>query len=129
MTHPNAEIIRRGYEAFGEGDLDAVLSIFDDAIRFYVPGSGALGGVYRGRDEVVGFFAKISELSGGTFRMELHDVLANDEHVVVLVRVRAERGEKSFAGTEAHVWHVSGGKASDMWSLPTEQAASDEFWS
>lgn len=129
MTHPHEDLMRRSYDAFGQGDLDAVLSVFTDTIRFCIPGSSPVSGVYLGPAEVMAFFGKIFELSGGTLTLEVHDVLANDEHVVVLVRERAERDGKTFASTEAHVWHVSDGKATEFWALPSDQAASDAFWS
>lgn len=129
MAHPNEELLRKGYDAFAKGDLDTVLSVFDDNIRWHIQGNSPIAGVYTGHDQVTGFFGKVFELSGGTFSLEIHDMLANDEHAVVLVRERAEREGKTFASTEAHVWHISNGKATEFWGLPTDLAAVDEFWS
>ncbi len=44
MAHPNEELLRRGYEAFAKGDLDTVMSIFDEDIVWHEPGRNALGG-------------------------------------------------------------------------------------
>jgi len=129
VAHPNEELLRRGYEAFAAGDLDTVLSIFDENIRWHVPGQSPLAGDYRGHEEVIAFFGNLVELSGGTFSVEVHDVLANDEHVVVLAVVRAERDGRSFAGMAAHVWHVAHGKAVEFWTAPTDPYGADEFWS
>jgi ketosteroid isomerase-like protein len=129
MTHPNEELIRRGYDAFSAGDLETVLSIFDENIRWHVPGRSPLAGDYRGHDEVTGFFGTLIERSGGTFSVEVHDVLANDEHVVVLAVLRGERGGAPYAGMSAHIWHVADGKAVEFWTASTDQYAADEFWS
>jgi hypothetical protein len=36
MAHPNEDLLRRGYEAFGAGDIDTVLGIFDHGIVWHV---------------------------------------------------------------------------------------------
>lgn len=129
MAHPNEELLRKAYAAFAQGDVDSVLAMFADNIRWNVQGESPLSGVYIGRDEVRGLFEKVAERSGGTFHLEVHDVLANDEHGVVLVMERAEREGKELAHTEAHVWHVSkGGMLTEFWALPSDLAAADAFW-
>jgi ketosteroid isomerase-like protein len=49
-------------------------------------------------------------MSGGTLILELHDVLVNDEHVVALYIVRAERAAKQLNDNEILVYHVRDGK-------------------
>jgi uncharacterized protein len=129
MAHPNEELLRRAYAAFSAGDLDTVFASFDEDIRWHVPGRGALSGDYRGHAEVMEFFGRILELSGGTFTVEPHDVLGNDEHVVVLVRLQGERDGKMLNTQDVHVWHVANGKATEFWEAPTDQYGTDEFWS
>jgi uncharacterized protein len=129
MAHANEELLRRGYAAFERGDIDTVMSIFDDDIRWHVPGKSPLAGDLRGKEEVLAFFGRLAELSGGSFSAEVHDVLANDEHVVVLVILRGERAGKMYGGMAAHIWHVAGGKATEFWTASTDLYAADEFWS
>ena len=45
------------------------------------------------------FFARVFEVTGGTFSFELHDVLANDEHAVALFTLRGERAGKQLNET------------------------------
>jgi uncharacterized protein len=129
MAHPNEELLRRGYEAFGTGDLATVMSIFDEDIVWHSPGHGPLAGEFKGHQQVTEFFGRIFDLSGGTFRNEIHDILANDEHAVVLVRTTAQRDGKSFDAQGCHVWHLSNGKATEFWNLTVDPYAADEFWS
>ena len=128
MAHPNEELIRGGYEAFAKGDLETALARFDENITWHVPGRSAVAGDYQGHQEVMAFFGKLIELSGGTFRLELHDVLASDDHVVALVVVSGERNGTSTTLNAAHVWHVADGKATEFWALSTDPYASDAFW-
>ena len=125
----DAAVIRAGYEAFDKGDIPAVMERFADDIGWHVPGRGPLAGDYRGSEEVLGFFGKLQDLSGGSFRLEMHDMLASDDHVVVLVTEIAQRGDKSLSESVAHVWHVRDGKATEFWGLASDMYAVDEFWS
>jgi len=95
VAHPNEDLVREGFAAFGRGDMDALRKqIFTDDVRWHNPGRGPISGDYEGTEQVIQYFARVIELTGGTFSLELHDVLANDEHAVALVTVRGERAGK-----------------------------------
>jgi ketosteroid isomerase-like protein len=129
MAHPNEDLLRKGYAAFAAADLDTLRGLFADDIAWHAPGDNQLSGDFRGQDEVFGLFAKVAELTGGTFRLEIHDVLANDEHGVALVRATGQREGKSLEDRQAHVFHVKDGKVTEFWNHPGDQAAVDEFLS
>ena len=131
MTHPNEELLREAFAAFQRGDLAALQSkYFAEDIRYHVPGRAPVSGEYQGIEEVFGFFGRLFELSGGTLRLELHDVVANDQHGVALFAVRAEREGRQLAGNEVLISHFSPeGKATEVWTQPVDQYAADEFWS
>lgn len=124
----NAELIRSGYEAFLKGDMDTVAKVFAPDIRWNIGGHNVLTGTYKGQEEVFGFFGKLMEATGGTFSMEIHDLLASDDHVVVIVKESASRGGKHEELDEIHVWHVDGGKATEFWGVPKDQQQVDAFW-
>ncbi len=128
MAHPNEELLRRGYDAFATGDLGTVMSIFDEDIVWHSGGRNPLAGDYKGHQQVQELFGRIFEMSGGTFSNEIHDILANDEHAVVLVQARAQRAGKSFDAPACHVWHLKNGKATEFWLLSSETYTADEFW-
>lgn len=128
MEHPNGALLRRVYEAFGRGDMDELMGTFSEDILWHEAGRNPLSGHYKGKDEVLAHLGKIMELSGGTFRIDVHDILASDEHVVVLAREHAERQGKRHPGNTAHLWHVRGGNVTEFWFLPEDQHAIDDFW-
>jgi hypothetical protein len=78
----NATIIRKAYGDFANGDIPAVLQAFDTSIIWHVPGHSPLSGDYKGPDEIVGFFKHTLALCGGTFAIEVHHVLAEEDVVV-----------------------------------------------
>ncbi len=129
MAHPNEELIRRGYGAFSSGDMQTVDELLADDVVWHVPGRGPVAGDYRGKQEVLGFFARLVQETGGTFNIEVHDVLANDEHGVVLVRSTAQRDGRTLDDRGAHVIHIEGGKIKEFWGHPWDAYAADDFWS
>ncbi|HEV3381357.1 MAG TPA: nuclear transport factor 2 family protein [Trebonia sp.] len=129
MAHPNEDLLRRGYEAYNSGDMDTVQTLMDGNVLWHAGGSNQLTGDYRGFSEIMGFFGKVMQLSGGTFRGEIHDVMANDTHGVVLVTFHGERDGHTVALRSADVWHLADGKATEHWSFFEDQPAFDKFFS
>ena len=126
--HPNVELTRRGYEAFANGDLAALSGLIAGDVTWHVSGAGPLSGTYHGQDEVFGFFGRLAEETGGTFRLDVHDVLANDEHAVALCTLSASRGNKSIEVPVANVSHIRDGKVTEFWGATADPQASIDFW-
>ena len=129
MAHPNEETVRRAFDAFAKGDMDTLRDLMDQDAVWHSPGRNPLSGDYRGADEILGLFARLAELTGGTFRAELHDVVANDEHAVALYVTRAEREGRTLETKNVLVNHMRDGKFTETWALSDDQYAGDEFLS
>ena len=122
-------LIRSAYDAFSRGDVEGATAAFAEDISWHVPGRGPLSRDYRGRAEVLGFFVHFMELSSGTFRLEVDDVLAKGDRVVVLCTESARRGGRSWSSPQVHVWTVKDGKATAFCEYAGDQQGEDEFWS
>src|SRR5260370_19488568 len=130
MTDPTEDLARQANAAFARGDLAALRpQFFAENIRWHIPGRGPLAGDYEGVTQVIELFGRIFELSGGTARIELHDVLANDNHTVSLATIRAERTGKQYQDNLVQVIHVQNGKAVEVWTHPADPYAAEAFWS
>jgi ketosteroid isomerase-like protein len=130
MAHPNADLVREGVAAFQRGDLDALQRLyFAEDIGYHVPGRSPVAGDYKGTAQVLAFFGRLFELSGGTLQVELHDVVANDQHAVALLVIRAERAGKQLQDNTVLTCHIRDGKITEIWSHDTDLYAVDEFWS
>jgi ketosteroid isomerase-like protein len=122
--HPNAEALKKGYAAFATGDMGTVTALFADDIAWHQAGTSPIAGDFSGKDAVLGTFARLFEVTGGTFKQEIHDVIANDDHVVVLAESSWERPHP-YRGRAVHVWHVKDGIAQEAWLTGENQAAAD----
>ena len=127
MAHPNEDLVRRGFDAFSKGDVDTLRALFEQDAVWHAPGRGPLSGDHRGVDEILGFFARTVELTAGTFRVELHDVLANDEHAVAMYVARGDREGKTLEDKSVLVSHVRNGRLAETWQYFEDQYAGAEF--
>ena len=125
----NEEIVRQGYKAFGEGDMDTLRELFHPDIVWHAPGRSQLAGDHQGVDAVLGYFGRTMELTGGNFGVEVHDVVANDEHGVGLNSVHAEREGRTLEDNNTLVFHIRDGKVTEVWQYWTDQYAADDLFS
>lgn len=127
--HPNLVSARAGYEAFANGDMATLNDLLSDDIVWHSGGSNVLSGDYEGKEAVFGFFGRLAQETGGSFKNEIHDMLANDDHGVALVIQSATRGDKTLDGRSVHVFHMTDGKMTEFWAFPEDQGPFDAFWS
>jgi ketosteroid isomerase-like protein len=125
--HPNVARIKDVYGALAKGDLAALNDVFAEDVLWHETGRSQLSGDYRGRDAVFGFFGKVMEVTEGSFRVDVHAVLADDEHCVALVAVSASRGGRTITVNAMDVTHLRDGKVVEWWAIPTDQYAFDEL--
>ena len=125
----NAALIKGAYEAFARGDVAHAFAAFAEDILWHVPGRGPLSRDYRGHAELGGFFQKFMELSAGTFRIRIDDVLSKGDRVVVLCTESAQRGGRSWSSPQVHVWTIRDDRATVFWQYQGDQQTEDEFWS
>jgi uncharacterized protein len=127
--HPHVEIFRRVYEAFTTGDMEVLRALFAEDVVWHTPGQHPIAGDYTGVEATLDSFERELDLSGGTYAVDVHDVLANDEHTVALLHVTAERNQQRLDQDYALVFHIRDGRIAEAWELWTDQAACDAFWS
>ena len=129
MKHPNALLLEKLYSDFSKGDLAAVLEACADKVTFQVPGKSPLAGKYDKSTFGSGFVMKLMELSGGTIKVEVHDILASDQHGVVLATDKLTRNGKPFEYRTVHVWRFEGGKPVAWYEYPRDLYQYDSVWS
>jgi len=109
----NLDIIRRGYEAFGHGDIDTLLGLFDEQIEWVTPGPAELptSGRRTGKEQVAQFFGIVNDLFE-IHRFEPKDMIAQGDRVVVLGEESAtvKATGKVLDNSWAHVFTLRDGR-------------------
>jgi ketosteroid isomerase-like protein len=81
----------------------------------------------RGKAALAERWAGMADM-GGEFSVDLHDVIANDDHVVELVTATVTMGGKTFTYRTAEIMHVRDGKVTARWAFSDDTAAINEFF-
>ena len=127
--HPNVATVRALFAAFRSADLAAILESVPIDLVWHFPGRrGGLAGSHRGRDAVLAFLARVMELSGGTFALDLEDVIGNEHTVVALFRGHGERGGKSLDNPTCLRVRFEDGKPREIHEFVWDLFEVDEFW-
>lgn len=126
----NAARLREGYEAFGSGDLAKVAEMFSPDLVWHTPDQhGRLGGDHKGWDEVAEFFMKSMELSEGTFRIEILDILASDDRAAGYVHVTANARGRLLDEYPVHLFRYDDdGIVQEVTQYHLNADGPDAFW-
>jgi len=128
--HPNTARVRELFAAFRRGDVDAIRAVIPEHAVWHFPGRrGQLAGSHSGRDAIFAFLLNVQALTGGTFGLELIDVLANDTHAVALFRGHGERNGKRLDNPTCLRMRLEDGQVAEVWEFVWDLFAVDEFWS
>jgi ketosteroid isomerase-like protein len=124
--HPNAALTRRVFAAFGV-DAKQISAAMSRDIVWRVPGNTAMSGEYRGRRAVVEFLRRTGLETNGTYRSQLHTVLADDEWGLAVYRAWGTRNGIELDVDQAFVIRFDDGQWKEITAVPLDSAF-DAFW-
>lgn len=129
QEHPNVELVRQGFEAFSNGDMDWMDRHMSDDVVWHVGGNSKWAGSYEGKGNVLDLFARQAQAMGGEAPAPVtHDILGNDDHVVALGNASASATDGSSAEWKyVQIFHISDGKVTEVWGMAENDAAVDPF--
>ena len=127
MTHPNADLVRRLFSAFGN-DAKQISATFDRDVIWRVPGKTVMSGEYHGRRDVVDFLRRTGLETAGTYRSKLHTVFADDDWGLAVYRASGARNGIDLDVDQALVFRFDDGAITEVIAVPLDSAF-DAFWS
>ena len=128
MKHPHALVLEKLYADFNQGQFQKVLDHCAEAMTFQIPGKSKLAGKYTKENFVSGLTTKLHEISGGTYELAVHDILAGDIHAVVLGVEKLVHQGKAVEYRVAQVWRFEHGKPVAWYQYPRDLYAYDAVW-
>ena len=111
MGTDNKQLVRQMYEAYGRGDIDAVLKYLTDDFDWYAPGGAPFSGHRLGPQQMRQFFSEMQRWVQ-IDEFDADEFLADGDKVVVLGRQRATVREtgQHYETPWVHVYTVRNGK-------------------
>ena len=117
--HPNATAYRRAAAAFRSRDLLTIADLVDPDVVWHVPGQHPLAGDYRGRDELLGFLARLAGLG---FVLAEEDVFGNHRHVCALSQMDARRLGLEVTTRVVSIFRFHDQRQLERWFYPDDMA-------
>ena len=125
--HPHALLAKVVWEAVSAGDVDALAEVCSEDLVWRASGRGRRAGTHRGREAVLAYLASIGE-DVDRFDLTLEDILVGGEYVSVLFRVSGLRKSRRLETNFILLFRIEGSRLAEVWSVPRDQYAVDEFW-
>lgn len=127
--HPNATRIRELFAAFHDRNLAKIQAAIPEHAVWHFPGrTGALAGSHVGRAAILGFLGRVVELTQGSFRLELEDVIANDASGAVFFRGRGARDGRTLDNPTCLRLRIEAGRIVEVWEYVWDLYAVEAFW-
>jgi ketosteroid isomerase-like protein len=129
MPHPNETLIRRFYEARARDDRATIRDILHPDVAWHDPYPPPHGGELRGAEAVLhDVVDRAGEITDGSTRLDLVDVLANAQRALAIVDWSATIRGRSARGREIAHFEIRSGRIVEAWFYPWDRAASDAFF-
>ena len=108
----NTDTLKRGYEAFGNGDLEGAMENFHDDIRWEGSGSTRIpgNGVHEGKEAAAGAIQETVQ-AYDQFTVSPDEFIEDGDTVVVLGHGEVAKDGRSAKIPFVHVWRFEDGKA------------------
>ena len=125
--HPNVALAREGMEASTRGDTQWYEEHLDENVSWHIGGNSAAAGTLQGKQQVLQFFGQMG--NGGGMRLDVHDVMATDDHTVVLgtAHLTAPDGD-TIDYNFVNIFHIRDGKVTEAWGMTENDAVTDAFF-
>ena len=124
----NDALVRHIFDAFARKEGFALRGLFAEDAVWSVPGRGIMAGVYRGREEIFRFLARLPKETGGTYASELRDVLVSDARAAALYRARGSRHGRTLELDQVLLFRIEEGLVHEVLALPSDPEAFEAFW-
>jgi uncharacterized protein len=118
MAQDNVDVVQGAWDAFGRGDIDAVVEAIAPSAETRLPESLPWGGTYAGPDGFRDFLIKLGD-SWDQFSATPQKVLgADDNHVVVLAKTKGRtKAGATIEGKTIWIYQLRDGKIADAESF------------
>lgn len=123
VEHPDVALYRTYIDKLLRGEIDRVAPLLAEDVVWHEPG---------GADSIVGRQPLLEQMRWVTSALavgiEVHDVVANDRHVVALIEWRMAAAGRSLVSRQVEIWHVQDERVTERWLFVDDFEGLAEFF-
>jgi len=120
--HPNAKVVREMNEAMSNGDMEGAASRVANDVVWHEIGRAE---PRRGKAELA---ASMDEWGPYSITFEIHDIVANDDHVIGLGTAHATHGDRSLTYRVAEIYHLRDSQVTERWAFSDDTQVIADFF-
>lgn len=112
----NRQVLQTYWNALMSSDLDTFATLLRDDTLIHYPGNHFLSGDYRGPEEVIGLYRRLTQfIRDGIFVAELLDVLVGDVYCAAVLKYELHLPIRKIPGRATGIFHLEDGKIKEYW--------------
>ncbi|MFN0072220.1 MAG: nuclear transport factor 2 family protein [Chloroflexota bacterium] len=116
------------YARFGRGDLAGVIELCSDDIVFHIPGRVSFSGEHT-KAGFGSFVNHVMQISEGTFRESIVDLMVGEQFGSVLLIHTLERNGRTIEYRTIHLWRIEHERFAEWWEYPQDLHEFEAAWS
>jgi ketosteroid isomerase-like protein len=128
QEHANVALARRLWQATADGEVADLAEVLAIDVVWNASGHSQVSGAYHGPEEVIGYLARVGELTDD-FHSNLQGIYWNEGGAVLCYHVSASREERELDMDYVLLLEMKDDQIVRARSVATDQAETDRFWS
>jgi hypothetical protein len=121
------QVAERYCEAWSQGDINAVLALYDDGFTLHYFGTSDYAGDHHGKDAAVQALAAVSAKAQREL-LGIDEILASDDGAVIVARERLTRPGESHEIRRLLRYRIADDHFTECWLYDEDQALIDHLW-
>ena len=129
MVYLDEKAIQQLIKAFNERNFEPGSMLFADDVVLHYPGKNRIMGDHIGKSGLLDFWNKQIDLTDGTFKGEIINVLQGEGNLVLIMNATAELNNQSYSWRRINHYHIVEGRVVEGWIYEGDQYIADLVFS
>lgn len=123
-----ADLVRRFYNLRRTGDPEKLRALIREDVVWREPEIGGHMGELLGVDAVLDMIRRAQRTTGGSFSLDIDEIIATGSDCAAVIRWQADKGEQRIEGRELAVFRIDGGLICKACFFPENLENDHAFW-
>ena len=124
----NEKIVKKLYDAQSRANFEEYFSLLSNDVVYYAAGDCRLSGIHKGKEKLKEIGMITFKETGGTHRVTLKSIIANDCYVAVVDTWKASRKGSDIEMDNLLVYMIEGEKNKEIREFIGDVEKHDDFW-